>query len=269
MSKETATPLSKFEPCRLCINKPSPKAIPGFYYLGEGLDRKIKECPCHKKWVKATLIKVKVKEAQLESDPEDSYLMHYDPLKDYLGKESIESVKQLIYVRDHFNTEFSHTPLYMVGKVNTQKTHIAKWLGISLIKKHHSVYYINMKDIVKLLGVTFNDDKALLNEEFLEKLLSVDLLIIDQCFKKTKVQMYASGVQFPALDSFLRERIDQRRKCTLFVSNISPLDIEKEGFSYDIQDFIERKIRESSTELVFKDEYNRINSAFKNYNLIK
>jgi DNA replication protein DnaC len=267
-AKKAITELKKFEPCRICINKNSPKDLPGFYYIGEGLNRQIKECTCHKKWIRDTLVKVKVREAKLESDPEDSELMTYDPLKHYVGTESLVSVKKLTFIKDNFKNLFIHTPIYIVGEYRTQKTHLAKWLGISLIKKGYSAYYINMQDIVKALDLRFSEEKTAQNEEFIEKLLSVDFLIIDESFYKIKVRMYVSGIQFPALDSFLRERIDQRRKSTCFVSNIAPDGIEKEGFSDSIQDYVARKIRENNTELIFKDNYDKVKNKFATFDVV-
>lgn len=258
----------EFEPCRDCIDKVSPKGLTGFYYVGEGSDRKIKECPCHKKWVRETLIKVKIKDAHIDKFLETSILLTYNPLKDYVGKESREAMQQMVYIKDNFKDMFIHTPIYMYGEFKTQKTTLAKWLGISLIKKGFSAYYINMHKIMEALNLTFNDDKAIQQQELIKKLLSVDLLIIDECFDKIKVRMYASGVQFPALDSFLRDRIDQERKCTLFVSNVLPSNIEKEGFSDSIQDFVQRKIKEDSTLLEFKDNYDRVKNKFKDFKMV-
>jgi DNA replication protein DnaC len=141
----------------------------------------------------------------------------------------------------------------MFGPYGTQKTHLAQWAGISLLKKGFSVRYSSMQRLVSNLSSEF--DSNLEKQKLVEELLSVDCLILDECFSKTKVTLYRSGYQLPFLETFLRERMEHRQKAIIFISNNTLDEIASQGFGESIEDFVKRNIRPKGTELKFTDSY--------------
>ena len=95
----------------------------------------------------------------------------------------------------------------------------------------------------------------------LEKLEDVDLLLIDEAFDKEKVTLYKSNFQVPFIDSFLRNRMQTKHKGIIFISNVSPYDIESKGFNYSIQDLVVRNMNKEKGFMEFKDRYDDIKSS--------
>ena len=50
-----------FVPCEKCKSKPGPIEQPGFYYVDNGAYVGVKECECHKQWIKYNKIFVFLK----------------------------------------------------------------------------------------------------------------------------------------------------------------------------------------------------------------
>ena len=140
----------------------------------------------------------------------------------------------------------------MYGKNGTQKTVLGNWIGKSLLSKGYSVRYLLMNNLVGMLqDVDFKDGV----QEKLDKLDSTDLLIIDEAFDKEKMRLYKSGFQISFIDTWLRNRIQTLNKGVVFISNVKPEDIEKQGLSHSIQDFVERECKKCNSFLEFKDNY--------------
>ena len=77
-----------------------------------------------------------------------------------------------------------------------------------------------MDKIVKdLISCNYGERQNELSKS-VEQYRDVDLLIIDECFDKKKMTLYQSGWQLSFLDSFLRERMEQNKKATIFISNV-------------------------------------------------
>jgi hypothetical protein len=57
------------------------------------------------------------------------------------------------------------------------------------------------------------------------------------------------------LDSWIRKRTGQLNKGILFVSNVKIEDIESNGLSHSIQDFVEREVKLHNCYLQFLDNY--------------
>ena len=59
---------------------------------------------------------------------------------------------------------------------------------------------------------------------------------------KINVQVFRSGWNNSFIDRFLRKRLEMLQLNTIFTSTFKIEDIEKNGFSYDLQNLIERTI---------------------------
>ncbi|HNQ19576.1 MAG TPA: ATP-binding protein [Bacteroidales bacterium] len=253
--------MKKYIPCRKCINK-SP--IPGYFYIEENGTQWLVECDCHKNWrAREELVYL----AEKSNIWNDDIIFNYKPEENYLGTLSKNNVNNLIKFTNNFEKEnFKSASLYMYGPNGTQKTTLVQWLGLSVLRKGYSVKYMLMQQLVKLISdfvsVKEKEDK----ENAIEELQSLDLLILDESFNKDKVTLYSSGFQIPYIETFLKERIEGRKKATIFVSNTSPENIIKHGFSESIQNLIIRNTVNKKTDLYFEDEYykniNRIDTDF-------
>ena len=73
--------------------------------------------------------------------------------------------------------------------------------------------------------------------------------------QRNREDLFKSGYQIPFIDEFLRTRVDIDNKGIIFISNVRSCDIEKEGYSKSLQDFVERHTSRSTLE--FKDKYSK------------
>ena len=236
----------KFIPCEKCRN--NREGLPPGYYWASPNKKLAAECECHYKW-------------EIQSQGEKLFkhygfnekYWNYNP-RSYVGAKSLADKNRLMNYILQFeeNPEVRKLLVYMYGPNGTQKTSLANFVGKSLILKGFVVRYILMNNLIKdLQDMEFNEDiKAKV-----EKLNEADLLIIDEAFDTTKVTVYKSGYQLPYLDSFLRERYDQDRRSTLFISNVTPQDISVDKFGASLQNFMVRTTINSF--LTFQDEYIR------------
>lgn len=227
--------LEKFTPCGKCEN--------GYIYSGDYAVAH--KCDCLKEYQKRQKLRIELTKANIPPDTIIDYTIRH-----YIRGESFGEVKRLKFYVEHFD-RFKDKQLYMWGKPGTQKTTLAFWVGKELIKKGYSVRYTLMNDLVKVLqkqGFEYDDDMV-------EPMLKADCLIIDRAFVSDQVTLYKSGYQIPFIDNFLRHRIDQLQKSTIFISNVHVTHISDNGFGMDIQDLITRKTKPFDTILEFKDHY--------------
>lgn len=101
----------------------------------------------------------------------------------------------------------------------------------------------------------FNAEKAEKAKAELDKINKADLLIIDEAFDKSKVKLYKTGYMDSFLDSFTRDRIQTLNKGIIFISNVIPEQIEENGFSHSLQDFVIREVTPYDNVLEFTDNY--------------
>lgn len=244
--------MTKFIPCRVCKNKDGPK--PGFYWkeipYGNSTSRVVVECECHKTWRQTETFRINAVQGSIWPEAID-----YHPEADYQGKQSVENVKRLQKYVFNFD-EYTDVMTYLYGPNGTQKTTLAQWVGASLLLKGYKVQYILMQNLLTFLSdFTHDQESEEKKQRYIEKLKSIDLVIIDEAFSRDKVTLYKSGWQLPFLDRFLRERFEMNRKGIMFVSNTSPEEIENHGFSRSIQDLVVRKTRPYGSALEFLDNY--------------
>lgn len=266
--------MEKYIQCRKCLGKNvsiksgKPIAEPGYIVEqvlgadGKTMVDSLIECDCHKSWRKRLAIISAAKRASLNLQ-----WLDYDPNKDYVGDKSKESKDRLVNyvnksldkdVSDDIQTKLKSAVLYLYGTNGTQKTTLANWMGFEFIKHNKTVKYILMNDLIKLLQKADRDEDAL---EKIEKLESIDYLIIDEAFDKEKITIYKSNFQIPFADTFLRNRIQTKHMGIIFISNVSPYDIEEKGFNHSIQDLVVRNMKLCNGLLEFNDRYDDIMST--------
>lgn len=233
--------------CRNCPQRKNgkPSNIPsGYYYDTINGSQVLRECACHINWRK---------NQELEYNLEKSNLLTEYTFADYKGSQSIEDVKALEYMSEHFEKFQNRKIIYIYGPNGTQKTSMAQALGKELIKKNYKVQYTLMQELLNILVPDFNSETDEAKKAVAKKYQEVDLLIIDEAFDKSKVTLFNSGYQIPFLDSFIRTRFDINKGSILFISNRKPEEISQQGFGDSLQNFIVRNTRGSF--LIFKDQY--------------
>jgi DNA replication protein DnaC len=244
-------------PCRTCVEQQGKKIarfVPQGYlervFKTESGEPRIalEHCKCHIKYLNDVRTYSACKRAGIHP-----MYMTYNVAKDYVGERSSVSVYNLgKYIAEFApDNEYGRAMLYLHGMNGTQKTSCAKWVCASIIRRGFSARYLLMNDLLRLLMDAQQDKEK---QDEVAKLVSIDLLIIDESFDKEKVTIYASGYQIPFLDSFIRKRFETCHGI-MFVSNIPPNEIEKNKYSHSIQDFVERNLMRSKAILTFEDNY--------------
>jgi len=152
-------------------------------------------------------------------------------------EERVEKLKKYI---NEFETKYKSIHLYFWSRANgTQKTTMASLLAKELALIGNSVEFILMSDLSKLLTKEGFEDGA--NDE-ISRYLNVDFLIIDDAFDSKKITVYKSGYQVPFIDTFLRKRLETKRKATCFTANVSLSDIDENVFGISLKKLMERSI---------------------------
>lgn len=241
-----------FEGCRVCSNHPSKiEQIHGFY-IENGFAI---ECSCHKQWRADQTIYVRAESSGVR--PLD---INYNPLKEYRGEASTLDVSKLIHFATHFQDN-KNTHIYMWGPHKAQKTTLGNWLGSALIRQGFTVQLILMNNLINDIQTNFEDKQKA--EDSIKKYMKADCLILDESFDPHKVTLYKSGYQFPFLDAFLRERMEDKRKSTVFISNVPPTSIEK-NYNSSISSLVLRNTVDVGTVLHFRDIYDVVTNKFEN-----
>lgn len=245
----------KYIQCRTCSKKPGPKGMLGFYYitLSNG-QQGIMECTCHKKYVQEEVLRI-------NSEKSGIWYVDYD-VSQYVGTKSLANVEKLkAFVSRFKEPKFSSSVLYLYGPNGTQKTTLAQWMGLNLLRDKVSVRYLLMQHLITLLkDKDFETDEAVLDE--IEALKNIDCLIIDEAFNPTSVTLYKSGYQLPFLVQFLKDRVESRRKGVVFVSNKAPTEISKSGFGDTVESFIVRNTVPQGSNLLFEDNVMATQASF-------
>lgn len=237
----------EYKQCRKCYKKPGPPGLIGYYYISESKDgnvyKVVKECECHKEWAyEYERYKLFCKSGFKED------LWNYD-VNEYAGTKSSANVARLQKYVDQFtDPDVRKTIQYWWGPNGTQKSTVANWVGKQLILKHENVKLITMHNLVQLCWERDNEDNGL------DELSNCDMLIIDECFDKTKVYLWKSGAQLGAIDNFIRTRMYQLKGC-IFISNIKLENITEHGFSESLKDLIYRETKKTNTVFEWQDRW--------------
>lgn len=228
--------------CRNCEHaEQCCKYTTGYYYE----DNLLVKCERYKNWENKRDLELKFRKSGCATN------YTFD---DYLGDDTSGSLKKVKYIAA--NPEiFKNAAIYVYGTNGTQKTSMLKILCKKLIERGYSAQFMSLNTLINSLMVSqsFDKEEAILEQKRVESLLDADFLVLDECFDKTKVRLYKSGFQLPALDEFLRQRLEADRKATFFISNEKIETIAEKGYEKSIQDLIQRNVRNNI--LRFEDNY--------------
>jgi len=142
--------------------------------------------------------------------------------------------------------------LYLCGKNNSSKTFTAKSILHDACTKSIDCKFIIMGDLIDMISDSFAEESK--NKE-IDKYLNCKLLVVDDAFDKKKCTLFKSSYQIPFLDRFIRKRLESYQLNTIFTSNVRIEDIYSNGFSQDIQNLIERTIKNRGGYLEFNDVF--------------
>lgn len=217
--------MEEFVPCGNCEN--------GYLYEDTESGRVVRKCQCLVDWQKSKKQEMLFERSGLtRSDLEYS-------LNSYKGEDkhgNLESVR--LYV-DEFEDRFFDANLYFWGYDNsTQKTTVAKWILAELAMKDHRVYFTIFNDLVVLLQQYYFDQSR---EEEFSRIYDSECLVIDDAFDTGKSTVYKSGYQYSFIDTFLRDRLEVKRRATIFTSNI-PLDGIQDSYTPSIAALVRRNV---------------------------
>lgn len=244
-----------FIPCRKCSGKKGPE--PGYFYIKvKGFDA-VQECTCHIKWRKKEDLTRRAKESNVYTS------LTFDDYKGNISQADLDCLRKIAGDPKKFLDKGAM--IYLYGPNGTQKTTMSKVLGYALLEKDYKVYYIRMNDLIQtIIDVgSFNEIESSRARDTYRKLIEADFLFIDESFDKSKITLFKSGYQIPYLDNFIRERYEDLRKPTIFISNIKPQDIDESLFGKSLKDLINRSTSESYLEFYDKFVLSAINTSRK------
>jgi DNA replication protein DnaC len=162
-------------------------------------------------------------------------------ISDYEGVKSAETIKNIIKYTDEFKTKFYDKSLFFYGGMSTQKTTIAKWVGMRVIEQGKTAYYILMNDLLKeLTSLPRDETEAAELKARVDRYMNADLLVIDEAFTKDRNTIYKSRYQIPYIDTFLRSRLETTSKATILVSNETIESIDEDIFNPYIKELVKR-----------------------------
>jgi len=177
---------------------------------------------------------------------------HDESVEDLVLKDKNLLSKVKYYAQNLENKTSSNCSLYLYGKNNCSKTFTAKSILYEACKKDIDCRFIIMGDLVDMITDAFATEKK---NDKIDEYLNCELLVIDDAFDKAKVTLFKSGYQLPYLDRFIRKRLETYKLNTIFTSNVKIEEIQDNGFSYDIQNLIERNIKLRGGYLEFNDVF--------------
>ncbi len=153
---------------------------------------------------------------------------------------------------DGFETKYKSVHLYLWSANNsTQKSTVVKADVKQLFVAGYSCYFTTMDALIKILqNESFNDQSA----TAAAMVRAVDFLAIDDAFDKHKVTVYKSKYQLSFIDSFLRDRLEIKKRATVFTSNFAVSDIEQ-NFERHLYKLIQR----NCVVMEFRDGINDFN----------
>jgi len=177
---------------------------------------------------------------------------HNSSVDDLVLKDKNLLSKIKYYTQNLDSKTSSNSSLYLCGRNNCSKTFTAKSILYDACKKGIDCRFIIMGDLVDMITDAFATEKK---NDKIDEYLNCKLLVIDDAFDKAKVTLFKSGYQLPYLDRFIRKRLETYKLNTIFTSNVKIEEIQDNGFSYDIQNLIERNIKLRGGYLEFNDVF--------------
>jgi len=248
-----------FVPCEKCKSKPGPMEQPGFYYVDNGAYVGVKECECHKQWIKYNKILIRASGNNLWVT---TTMLNYDIASSYKGEKSLKEIAKIMnFLLNYSNDTTLHkTCLYFYGIDQTQKTTVAQFVGLKLFLMGFNAFYSPMKEFSSMVCKPFPKEEELQGmQTYMKKVENADLLIIDDAFDRNAAPVYDSGTQSPYIEAFFRDRVDNKGKGVLFVSRVKPEEIRKNGYSDSLQAFVVNHTAKRRTALKFEDTVADVN----------
>jgi hypothetical protein len=239
--------------CSKCKDKPGPMGQPGFYYVDNGAYVGVKECECHKQWLKENKILIGAYKNNIWVD---AVSQTYNILTSYKGEKSYKEIIKIMNYLNDFPDDPSlrKTCLYFYGIDQTQKTTVAQAIGLNLFRKGFNAFYTTMKDFSSMVCKPYPREEEIQEiQAYMKKVENSDLFIIDNAFDRNAAPVYDSGTQSPYIEAFFRDRIDNKGRGVLFVSRVKPEEIRKNGYSDSLQVFIIHHTTKRKTALKFED----------------
>lgn len=220
--------LEEFKPCGKCNN--------GFLISKSGFASK---CQCridHENRSHEILI---MRKANLIDDNTSrqyfDFLSSYNFLS-YKGPDNEENLLKLKKYTDRFTEKYSAFNLFFYGLPGTQKTTLAKYLILRLLRQGKTGYYILVNDYIMIAEESIRNEEK---KKLLDYINSVDLLVLDE-FDEDKIIMYSSNWKESNLFPQIKYRLEMVRKSTIFCSN-RHVDSLGNKFEGAIQNLIERE----------------------------
>lgn len=265
-SLEVDFDVMEFESCEKCKNLKSLK--PGFIIIDDGISKKVKECECHKIWVKEfSAVSLAIRNAVKREG------FSYDPDKDYVGKKSLNTVKKLKHLLALFDKTYYNYSFYFQGAVGTQKDSLCHWLGCQLLLRGKTVAFYDIALLLEKISTdSYSEEDKKRIQKNRQQLLELDCLIIDEAFSKDSVRFNNYTAKPVDYLSFLKERIVTKEKCTILSCRHPIEEIDANGFNKSFKDLIISTVKKYNSLFLFEDEYERIvasqSFAENNFNLI-
>jgi DNA replication protein DnaC len=254
-----ATPYIK---CSKCKDLPTSK-VEGFYYTDDTLNQ-VFECDCHIAWRNDNIRLVVAKRNNIIVDRFIG--IDTNPIKTYHGENSSEIPRKVEHIINNIdNPKFRRASVYLYGKTGTQKTHLMYWMGYALTMKGLNVYYTTMQHLLtNYIPKGFEVDAIEKAKKFHDKIMDVDVLIIDDFFTPNRATYY--DWQTPHIDGLLRERLETLSKPVYFCSSSKPVESTVSVFGEATRALVDRTIKKTNTYLHCEDVYEYIddlNDLFK------
>lgn len=233
-----------FVPCDRCND--------GYFY--DNHNRVATKCDCLIKYQERRKIEICIDKSYIPPYIAENYLLIDYNFQDYKGEDKRGNLLKIDKFIHNFD-KYRQRNLFFSGKPGTQKSTIARYIGMELLKDGRSVYYTLADTLIKDLIKADRDDEL---DNLWKDRIQYDCLIIDE-FSQDKITTYKSGWQNTFLLPFLKKRIEIIRKSVIFISN-SPIDNIGKYFEGAIQDLIYREVADK--EMVFEDNYDVYRKKF-------
>ena len=180
-------------------------------------------------------------------------ILHHSTNTENLKLKNKDLLSKIRYYANNLDGKMNkNCHLYLCGKNNSSKTFSAKSILHDACEKSIDCKFVIMGDLIDMISDSFAEESK---SKEIDKYLNCKLLVVDDAFDKKKITIYKSGFQLAFIDRFFRKRLETLQLNTIFTSNVSIDNIESNGFSYDIQNLIERTVKNRGGYLEFNDVF--------------
>jgi len=178
-------------------------------------------------------------------DLEHATLKNFDYGQD---QSQFEALKKSIEYVSNFDPK-KGMKLYFYGDVGVGKSHLAMGIHKEIRKKGSTSIYLEMDKIMRIIKDTWSKKSDETESEFLNVLQDVELLTIDDLGAEFNNQWVQER-----LFSILNSRMG---KCTIFTSNIDPLDLDKTYTSRIVDRIFDRVSFDECIKIEVSTSYRR------------